>query len=327
MRALAALILTTAVAAASACSGYASPNQPLLGATAAKAYLDEMIRIMETNSLHRAKINWTDFRSGVFGRTPSAQTIADTYPAILSALRLLGDNHSLYVRPNGQTITAADRGPCEVPEVPDAAVPADIGYLRVRGLNGSVPAPTAFADALQDTIRAADRDGLAGWIVDLRGNTGGNMWPMIAGVGPVLGEGVTGFFIDPDGLERAWGYRSGAAWIDATDVQTVTSPYTLKRAQPRVAVLTNRRISSSGEATTVAFRARPGTRSFGTHTCGVSTVNRAFPMSDGATLQLTVAVMADRARTKYGDVIVPDEIISDSDAAVARAIAWLREGR
>lgn len=318
--------MAAALAAGAACTSYTSPTDPF-APTAAKAYLEEIIRLMEANSLHRHRINWTDFRNGVFGRTPSAQTIADTYPAILSALRLLNDNHSFYVTPTGQTITALDRGPCEVPEVPDATVPADIGYVRIRGLNGPVPTGLAFADALQDTIRAADRDGLAGWIVDLRGNTGGNMWPMMAGVGPVLGEGVAGFFIDPDGLERVWGYRTGIAWIDATDVQRVTTAYTLRRAQPRVAVLTNRRVSSSGEAMTVAFRARPDTRSFGTGTCGVSTANRPFTLSDGATLQLTVAVMADRSRTQYGGVIEPDEVISDPGAVVPRAIAWLREGR
>lgn len=314
------------LAAIGGCTSYTSPTDPF-APTAAKAYLEEVIRVMEANSLHRHRINWNDFRSGVYGRTPSAQTIADTYPAILSALRLLNDNHSFYVTPAGQTITALDRGPCEVPEVADPAVPPDIGYVRVRGLNGPVPTGLAFADALQDTIRAADREGLAGWIVDLRGNTGGNMWPMVAGVGPVLGDGVAGFFIDPDGLERVWGYRSGMAWIDATDVQRATSAYTLRRERPRVAVLTNRRVSSSGEAMTVAFRARPGTRSFGAATCGVSTANRSFPLSDGATLQLTVAVMADRSRTQYGGVIEPDETITDANEVVARAITWLRDGR
>ena len=53
-------------------------------------------------------------------------------------------------------------------------------------------AATDYAKTLQDSIRARDRVGLIGWIVDLRGNSGGNMWPMLAGVGPVLGEGVAG---------------------------------------------------------------------------------------------------------------------------------------
>jgi C-terminal processing protease CtpA/Prc len=35
-----------------------------------------------------------------------------------------------------------------------------------------------------------DQGNLAGWIVDLRNNGGGNMWPMLTGIGSILGEGV-----------------------------------------------------------------------------------------------------------------------------------------
>ena len=41
----------------------------------------------------------------------------------------------------------------------------------------------------------------------LRGNGGGNMWPMIAGVGPLLGEGPLGYFIGPIGIENRGSHR------------------------------------------------------------------------------------------------------------------------
>ena len=42
-----------------------------------------------------------------------------------------------------------------------------------------------------------------GWIVDLRQNTGGNMWPMIAAVAGLLDRGILGHFL-PDGQRQAW---------------------------------------------------------------------------------------------------------------------------
>jgi len=39
----------------------------------------------------------------------------------------------------------------------------------------------------------------AGWIIDLRGNSGGNMYPMLAGLSSLLGEGVLGYDVYPDG--------------------------------------------------------------------------------------------------------------------------------
>lgn len=96
---------------------------------------------------------------------------------------------------------------------------------------------------------------------------------------------------------------------------------------PPVAVLTNRSTASSGEAIVVAFRGRPNTRSFGEGTRGVSTSNRSFALNDGAMLLLTVAIFADRTGQKYGDVIVPDEVVdtpsSESDRVLDTAVKWL----
>jgi C-terminal processing protease CtpA/Prc len=176
---------------------------------------------------------------------------------------------------------------------------------------------------VQRDIAGADREGLAGWIVDLRSNGGGNMWPMIAGVGPVLGEGRAGYFIDPDGTESWWEYRDGASWNDGTLMQRVDTPYRLRRELPRVAVLIDRGTASSGEAVLIAFQRRPGTRSFGTATCGLSTANQQYTLSDGASLFLTVSVMADRTKTRYGSQVVPDEEVPVPREAEQRAVAWL----
>lgn len=47
-------------------------------------------------------------------------------------------------------------------------------------------------------------------------------------------------------------------------------------------------------------------------------------LADGAVLNLTVAVMADRQKASYGDVVAPDEVIVDQTQAAQRAISWLQ---
>ena len=206
------------------------------------------------------------------------------------------------------------------------SVPDSIGYVAVK-TNFQDPTPAAqLAVSIQEAIRAKDDERIVSWIVDLRGNGGGNMYPMIAGIGPLLGEGLAGAFIGPTGVvEGRWGYANGAAWLDSYSVVTVPTPYQTMQRSPRVAVLTNCLVGSSGEAVVVAFRGRPGTRSFGTPTWGASTANRGFLLSDGGTLLLTVSRMADRNLTVYGSAIPPDEVIADPATAVARAIQWLQE--
>jgi C-terminal processing protease CtpA/Prc len=194
--------------------------------------------------------------------------------------------------------------------------------VKVGQFTGTFAQAVFFAANIQDRIRQRDGAGLVGWVVDLRGNGGGNMWPMIAGLGPILGEDTLGYFVDPLGQAILWEYRNGASWLDGYEMVRVPEPYTLLRERPKVAVLVDNKVSSSGEATFIAFRRRPHTRSFGTFTCGLSTANSGFLLSDGAVLNLTVSFMADRSRQTYGSSIFPDERLMD-DQVVQRAVEWL----
>jgi C-terminal processing protease CtpA/Prc len=207
-------------------------------------------------------------------------------------------------------------------------------------------AGSRFALELQRMIEAVDAGDLAGWIVDLRTNGGGNMWPMIAGLGPVVGDGLLGAFVGPAGRNSwrtEWWYENGTAGErdPQTDQRSQNGyaisvgdrPYRLLNPGPAVAVLTGQQTGSSGEAVCVAFRGRPRTRSFGAATAGLSTSNSLFSLSDGAVLALTVAVMADRTGRVYGDAIEPDEVVVGKrkrniaeDPAVLAASAWLRGG-
>jgi C-terminal processing protease CtpA/Prc len=299
------------------------PAAPEVVAQDPSLHLAEILGIMERESINRLTIDWPAFRRTVLAEAASAQTIADTYPAIRTALRLLGDGHSSYLSATRTGIFVPIRT-CSSSGAPTPQVPPSIGYVRVGSIGSDGAA--AFSDAIHQTIRAADHDAIAGWIVDLRGNGGGNMWPMIAGVGPILGEGVVGHFISPVGVVVEWSYRRGSAIHDSLTQHTVASPYRLRREEPRVAVLTDAGVASAGEAVAIAFRQRPDTRSFGSPTCGLSTANRGFRLSDGALLNLTTSVMADRRLIRYGGPVIPDEVVDPRQAA-DRAVEWILNGR
>jgi carboxyl-terminal processing protease len=107
-----------------------------------------------------------------------------------------------------------------------ASVPERIGYVKVDGCPCEGPSADAYSEALQSAIRMADRPGLVGWIVDLRADGGGNMWPMITGLGPILGEGIMGWIVyNNRQYERE--YRGGAAVSFGDVFARVAAPYTL----------------------------------------------------------------------------------------------------
>jgi carboxyl-terminal processing protease len=207
-----------------------------------------------------------------------------------------------------------------------------IGYLELPAIVGSAEQAQTYAASAQRAIRELDEQGVDGWVVDLRRNTGGNMWPMLAGAGPILGDGELGAFVFSAGREP-WVYRDGQALLGSYALAQVEQPYKLKRSLPPVAVLLSRLTASSGELTALAFAGRPGARSFGEPSAGVPTANDSTELPDGAMVYLTIALGADRTGRTYDDPIVPDQLVAADwaqyggagDPVLQAAVAWLRE--
>lgn len=305
-----------------AISGCTKEKEPTATSAVAQVYLDEVVNLMKNKSIHRKTIDWTVFKVKVDAQAQGAQTIADTYPAIQLGLTLLGDNHSMYYTNTGTVVYGTGTIACTDATIVTGTLYKGVGYVKVNTFNGGGSDATKFAQSLQDAIRAADSDSIIGWIVDLRGNLGGNMWPMVAGVGPLLGEGICGYFLDADGNASAWSYQNGSALLNQAELTKVDSAYRVRNASAKVAVLTDRATASSGEAVAIAFQGRPNTRSFGNATCGLSTANVTNKLSDGALLNLAQLTMANRLKQVYGSSIPVDEVVA-AERVVAQATSWL----
>jgi carboxyl-terminal processing protease len=190
-----------------------------------------------------------------------------------------------------------------------------------------------FANSLHATVIELSSRGPIGWIVDLRGNGGGNMWPMLAGIGALLGEDDLGAFISADGDRTPWHYRDGQAGTLRNIQARITERPFLLQGIHFVAVLFDRGTSSSGEAVAISFAGRPRQKSFGEHTAGFSTSNGRYPLSDGAVLFLCNGIEADRTGKIYPDGLDPDVKIEEpevrpsenQDQAIRAAEEWLTE--
>ncbi|MFK8162078.1 MAG: S41 family peptidase [Lewinella sp.] len=299
-------------------------------------YLDTFFQIVSTNALYRERIDWAALRNDADRLTAGAQSTADVHDALQYTLQRV-NKHSFIIRPQAAQKWSGQSVESEEPTLVDyplgRKIDDQISYLTVPHLgSGHQPVLVHYADTLQALIASLDSRETTGWVVDLRGNTGGNCWPMLAGIGPILGNGTCGYFMEPDGSNAAkWAYKKGSSFQGNMTRVTVTGkPYKLQQKNVRVAVLTGPKTSSSGEVTTVAFRGRPNTRSFGQSTGGYSTTNGNFYLSDGVMMLLTVSVYGDRNKNAYGDRITPDEIVEPKeggDAALTAAIRWLKDSK
>lgn len=334
-----------------------SPKPADLTRTDPIAYLNHAIDIMQAQALRRSSVDWPKIRAAAVAMAAHAENTAGTYDAVRFALASLGDHHSsLHLTPALETLEAQDKlkhpSPSSVPETPEHFSPyvgryEPEGHLERRGDNSFAYVVVtkcfpendrqfvAFETHLQRILAQLDQSHPAGWIVDLRGNVGGNMWPMLAGIGPLLGEDDNlGEFRDSAQVST-WRYRDGVAAEvaggKASPYPAVDgAPYRIS-GTPNVAVLIDRSTGSSGDAIAIAFRGRPNTRFFGERTQESSTANQTFALSDGASIWLTVSVQADRTGKEYLDGLSPDEAFPaatqvmppSSDPVVQAALDWL----
>ncbi|HEX5871918.1 MAG TPA: S41 family peptidase [Longimicrobium sp.] len=305
----------------------APDREPFIGAEA-RVYLDSALSIMQSRSLHRHEVSWPAFRATLLRRADGAQRPAQTHEALDAALRSL-NRHSFLVPPG-----AVGNELAQTSDQPGGTVLLGrFGYVRTVSFSGQGDAHT---QEYHDLIRGLDQPATCGWVVDLRFNGGGNMWPMLAGVGPILGEGSPGSFVDADGTRTPWYYENGASGTLREGLKLraagASAPHRLRREGGPVAVLTGPTTASAGEAVAIAFRGRPDARSFGTLTYGVPTANSTFPLSDGAIMVLTTAWEEDRNGVRYTTRMRPDEDTGAvtsvtanpaEDPTLARALEWL----
>jgi Periplasmic protease len=295
-------------------------NTPL--APVAQRELDSAFAIVRRGSLWRDTVTWSRVEPDVRAIAAGSETAADTYPAIRALLARLGDHHSFFMRPQGAG--AFRTGGAENPR-PLVRVQTDgVGYISVPAYSGAGQAAAeSYVRAVHDSLARAVMNGAGTcrWILDLRTNGGGNMWPMLGGLMPFLGDAGLGSFVSAAG--------NGPLW-HAQDQVNLKPPVTLAPLESaNVAVLTGPHTGSSGEAVTISFIGRPRTRSFGLPTAGLSTANTTMILPDGAMILLTTAVEADRTGKRYGEKIPPDEVIpagttgATDDPQVDRAVAWL----
>jgi carboxyl-terminal processing protease len=287
----------------------------------AQEYLSEALDIIQKNALNSKNVDWAKVRSTAFDMEKEANIPSQTYDTIIYVLQQLNDHHSAFLTPDNveqiESSTVANYPPPK-----GKLIENKIGYVSVFDFNAqAVEAMNKYADNIQSIIMGLAQQSVCGWIVDLRDDLGGNMYPMIAGLGSLIGEGKLGSFKDASGQIMDWYYRDGQSWEGNTAFAKVSHPeFLLNPDQTPVAVLIGLHTASAGEATAISFVGRPNTRFFGFSSYGLTTGNDPFPLSDGAMIILATVVEMDRTGKEYRGSIEPDVVSSNPESD---ATNWL----
>lgn len=279
----------------------------------AERYGKDALATIGKNGIYSGSDEWKSTYEECLKMIENAESYEDTYPAVKKALSVGGGKHSMLMTKSESQDTTESYD--EV--LPTVSLDGDIAIIKLPDFLGTAEAGRKYAKVAEDFIHE-NRDKIKGVVLDLRGNTGGDMGPMATAVSSLL----------PDGELMYYHYRSYDVPVTLKDgviSNTGTggkSLYPDEKLKVPVAILTDDMTASSGEALTLCFRGLENVKTFGAPTAGYTSVNMLYSLYDGAQMYLTVAF--DKART--GEIFKETSIEPDvaTDSPLEAALEWLR---
>lgn len=187
----------------------------------------------------------------------------------------------------------------------------DIGYIRIPLVSTYDPSELQrIGNQLRDSICEIKHEVKSGWIIDLRTNTGGNMYPMFAGIGalfPTLDLG--GDTQDGVTYNTRWSLRNGDFYLGNNLIleldKSCLSEVNANEELP-VVVLISRFTSSSGEAVASGLKGHKNISLVGEVTSGYSSATGWVPITDDIILMPVVSYFRSINGENHFEGIHPD---------------------
>lgn len=309
--------------------------------------------MIKSNALVSREADW----EAELRRIESVEPAMEPAAAVRAVVAAYGDPHAAYRTaeearawkegvkaeqgPAGaHAIEAEKAAAAERPQVPEGPwgnlLDAQTGYIGLPPCGtGDRRQMTLYAWTIRGLIASQSAAGAKSWVIDCRLNGGGNIWPMLVGLAPLLGDGPQFRSLMPGGRVQVFGLRGDAGWVDwgagpELNFELINAERPSREVKgDRVAVLTGPWTMSSGEMITVAFMSRGSVRMFGEPTAGLTTITGFFPLSDGSVLVLPTGRVATSDGRVIDGKLVPDALVAigdwprQEDEVVRRAVEWL----
>lgn len=275
-----------------------------------KEYVEKALEYMN-DGIYAGGEEWQKAKEDALEKANSAKSYEDTYDILNDALKVAGGKHSAIISLERQKESVKSQN------MPECNMNNGILYIKIPAYDMQSGKSKEYTETVISFIKANMND-CKGIIVDLRGNTGGDMGPMVAAISPLLQDGLLMSF-DIHGNKSNVELKNGTV----TGGGSVTSVENFKIPQKRFAVLQNERTGSSGEATLLCFKGLQNVKTFGKNSGGYCSVNTTYFLYDKALVLLTIGKYVDRLGNEYcEDPIVVD---FETENPVEDAVAWISQ--
>ena len=267
--------------------------------------MKKAVKIMDRSGLYATGDEWEKAKKEALSANPVS--MEEAHIIVQEALKVAGGKHSFLKEAEIEVKEKTSEWEMPQVSITDSCV-KKIAVVKLPQFSGNHDEGLKYAN----TVIGAVPEDIEGVIIDLRGNGGGDMYPMISSVHRFI----------PDGNILRFRSRKRTMWITLDYVLQVTGIKKLSAIECPVAILTDEGTGSSAEALLLCFRGLEKARVFGSPTAGYASSNRPYKMSDGSVMVLTEG--CDVART--GEEFCDDPIEPDvnTENPMEDSISWFK---
>lgn len=295
-----------------------------------QAIVINTIELLRANSIVGNQVNWDVLQSEAIEIAERTGNEVDLDNSIAHITALLQDGHSAYFsRAQSESFNTA------VQESFTSSITSEVsevdGVPQVS-VNGFRSMDSKLAEVAAGKLRGQVDKAIAatkcGVIVDLTKNSGGNMYPMLSGLAPLLPDGILLQFESVDGTRTAVRSNEGAIEFGNQQIlPAIQTKFVSAAKRLPTAIILGHATGSAGEMVAIAFKGRKDVRSFGQPTAGAVTGVTPFKLRHGGLLALATSWTLDSRGRKYIESLAPDETLAGINSvskARKRAADWVR---
>ena len=287
----------------------------------ANAFLDTV----ERHAYRASLIKWDSIRPVFIEQTKTMSDINVLEPHFKKVLSQLKDGHSgLFFEKADQNkeaeqelfekmIGMTDQEAGFPPKVFSHFMTKDhYAYIRIPGVFYE---QRKYVDTIGTQLKALDAQQPKGWIIDLRENDGGSIFPMIWHFADLIDVDSTYSVVDRAGVGSKQNVRMNnlndqdqkMAKLFDLEYDKVP-PIAIKNKNVPIVLLVSRFTSSSGEFFAAHFKGQKNATVMGQTTSGKTSANDQFAVGNNYMINLTTSVIKDRTGKLYGigEGIKPD---------------------
>lgn len=266
-------------------------------------YVKKAVRIMDRNGIYAQGSEWEKAKEEALSAKPS--NLEEAQEIVLKAGKVAGGKHTFLM--TGDEVNENDTAAWKMPTV--ELLDDGIAVVKLPQFMGNAEEGVRYASTVLDALP----NDLQGVVIDLRGNRGGNMYPMIAAVHRFL----------PDDVILKFSSRKRPMSVNTSFVMKSVGIAKQAPIYCPVALLTDEWTGSSGEAVLICFRGLANARTFGSPTAGYCSCNQIYALPGGSQLVLTIGEDIARTGEAFCDNPIEPDVMTETP--LEEGLEWLAE--